>query len=448
MGVKIVNELPTRTLAKREVALGASSLAILATLLLFRGGAFAYYNRVWGEDGPIYYFQQAHHGFGSALMTPYAGYLQFLPRILEYVASVFSVGEYALISATLGAILAGVVAGLVVYLLVKYTELKFVFVLIVAIYIVLNPAAYTEVSGNIVNTNWFILIVPFLACSFQLRGKFDKAVFPLLCLLVTLSSPLAIFALIPWLFRTIGSRIFSIGLSQVAILIGTAIQGYVAIGQKISQVSSTSHWFAVFHGLLLYTNRVVTVAFFGARFGAYLEIWTHGAFGIFMFLAVLWVFIRISIGKREGLRFLPASLFVSSIALFIFEASFRGILGLMNPGAAGWWNMTVLNQNGARYYVVPIDLLVIAVLTLYTQIRCDEKEHYRMLSKAFLVTMCVMTAWSIPTSFNLPTTYVANWSHEVKVFRAKCASLASDTMVNVPIEPPGWVMSVSCSQLV
>jgi hypothetical protein len=62
---------------------------LLVLVLLFLRAPDAFINpQFWAEDGPIFWQQQATHGW-RALFDPYAGYLLLAPRLVALVASFF-----------------------------------------------------------------------------------------------------------------------------------------------------------------------------------------------------------------------------------------------------------------------------------------------------------------------------------------------------------------------
>ena len=77
-------EAPQRRLRRRTLLclLGFPAAALCAAVLVwFRLPPMAH-DTVWAEDGRLFLFGAEQHGLFGATFVPYAGYLQFVPRLI------------------------------------------------------------------------------------------------------------------------------------------------------------------------------------------------------------------------------------------------------------------------------------------------------------------------------------------------------------------------------
>src|SRR5580704_1856824 len=207
------------------------TIAVLFVLLYLRRPDALWNAQFWAEDGEIFYRDQLVNGFWQAVRTPYAGYLDFVPRAVAALASLLPAIWAPLCCNLMALMLAAICCGLFVlpvyrYLLPSDLERFVVCVLAVAV-----PYC-DEVSGNITMVQWYLAIGAFLI-TFQKydagQPKLSLAIpIAIAALLITCSCPLSIL-LLPILFWKLlrcrsteriwlGAMLVGIGL-QIAVLL-------------------------------------------------------------------------------------------------------------------------------------------------------------------------------------------------------------------------------------
>lgn len=141
----------------RKTALVAAGLTLgFAILALLRLPPHVW-GVVWAEDGRIFLEQRLDLGAIGSIFYPYAGYLQFMPRIITDIAVAVAPLEYfAQLVTVLVCLVSGGIAALVFFLsrdLVSSVVLR----LVIASVTVLLGSLRIEILGNMANIHWLFL---------------------------------------------------------------------------------------------------------------------------------------------------------------------------------------------------------------------------------------------------------------------------------------------------
>jgi hypothetical protein len=119
-------------------------------------------SRVWAEDGTIFLSTAYRKPFVLALATPYAGYLQALPRSLAAFTTAFPLRDAALVLAASAAAVRVAVSLFVFRASSGHLRSTTVRAMLAAT-VVLLPVGGLEVLDNIANLHWFLTYAAFWA---------------------------------------------------------------------------------------------------------------------------------------------------------------------------------------------------------------------------------------------------------------------------------------------
>ncbi len=144
----------------RGAAVVAAAVIAMAGAQLVRQSGARTWNTVWAEDGTIYASEAYAHPALSTLLRGYAGYVQFVPRLIALgvrpLAVAWVAPYFAVVTAFVTALLA-----LFVYRSTKgwvespWLRASVMFMTAIA------PVIYFEVNANIANLGWPLLFASY-----------------------------------------------------------------------------------------------------------------------------------------------------------------------------------------------------------------------------------------------------------------------------------------------
>jgi hypothetical protein len=162
--------LPPRSRSRAAAIAAGATLAALAGawVLLERQAGHRPWNTIWAEDGGVFYPAALLHPVAS-LMQPYAGYLQLVPRLIADAVALLPLPAAAAGFAVAGALVASACAVFVCQASAGHIRTP-VLRWLLAAGVILLPSALTELSGNGVNTSWYLLFALFWAMLWRPRS--------------------------------------------------------------------------------------------------------------------------------------------------------------------------------------------------------------------------------------------------------------------------------------
>ena len=203
----------------------AFAIAVLATVYRQRGVPKV--QTVWAEDGPTFTACAYAQSFLSCVAEPYRGWIQLVPRVGAQIAvlappSVISV-SLTLVAATLTGLVAAIVASAV-----KDASGSWVAGLGAGASLVLVWQAAREISGNVTNLPWMLLVASIVVQVGWLAGHRLRVVDYGLIVATGLSSPFAPLLVVLAVLGLLLRREDAIALVALTAF-SAAIQAFVAL---------------------------------------------------------------------------------------------------------------------------------------------------------------------------------------------------------------------------
>jgi len=422
--------------SRGETAIVLLALAVLGIVLqLLRPGWTASLESLWAEDGPIFLQGALSQGFGDAVLTPYAGYLVLVPRLIGEGAVLVPLGDAAAAVSILSAAivtLSGIAVWFGARAHIRNPWLRGT----LACLTVLAPAAGLESVDSAAYVPWYMLFATFWLLLWRPRSTVAAVLAGLFILLTGLSSPGV------WFFAPLAAlRALAIrDRRDLAIVVGfaTGAVSQVPVLALNQEQAVTPSWTSDIW--IAYAQRVVDGALLGERLGG--EAWVH--FGRpFLFLLLLAALATLFVLARKSTatgRWLAAIAIPTSLLLFVVSAYQRAV------GSEIMWPLSVYHGAAGRYAIVPALLLVSAGLALLDGwLRSSSGPSHRL--PVWTAVAAVALLWvGIASSFNVrdePIRGTPQWDEALRGTAAECSRERLD-YVSVPTSPPGFGLPISC----
>src|SRR5450631_106687 len=162
-------------------------------------------SRVWAEDGAVFLSTAYRMPYHVALVTPYAGYLQVVPRSLATFTTVFAVRDAAWVLAASAAAARVAVSLFVFRASGGHLRSPCVRAMLAAA-VVLLPVGGLEVLDNIANLHWFFTFAAFWAVLWRPSRRWECALAGVVVIVAVGSDPLTALLLPLVVLRAISVR--------------------------------------------------------------------------------------------------------------------------------------------------------------------------------------------------------------------------------------------------
>jgi hypothetical protein len=422
--------------APRWLLIGALLVAAVLLQMLRIGWSISLHS-LWAEDGPIYFSGAVHSGFGGSLFDTYATYLVFMPRLIGEIGGLVPLQDApAAIS-----IASGIVVGLSGWIvweasagLLESPWLRGSLALLT----VLAPVGGLESILSGAYVPWFMLFATFWILLWRPRTALAAAGAGLFALLTGLSSPGVWFFIPVALLRTLAIRDRRDGLVLAGYWAGALVQIPVLLFNKEEAV--TPLWS---HDILTtYLQRVIDGAFLGLKLGG--KVWEHAGWtALVIIIAVLIIALVYGVMRTNLTARLLALLAIPISAVMFIVSVYQRALG-----EAMIWHPHSWSEGGGRYAIVPALLLfsVAAVMVDRRSRRAPNEARPRWLAWGLALLAVVVVAFSFrvadPEVRGAPP-WEASLDHSAEV----CETEPPEAETGVATSPPGWGLSVPCSEL-
>lgn len=375
----------------------------------------------WAEDGAVWYRQAYEFGW-KALLLPQNGYFQSIskltallslsvrltwaPLVFSAVAIAFKVLPVVLLNSSRGRAL------------VPDSRAR---LLLCTLYIG-HPYSW-EVFANVTNIHWHLALATLLVLCFDSwHGPWRKLLDISITALCGLSGTFALFLapIAVWYWRRTGSRR---SLLLAALLVAAALIQLVAIlntgveGRSAAPLGAT--W-----GMLprIFGGQIAAAGVLGDNWSwLFTTRWWQGGSWLPLLLSVLTmgVLVRAFLGSNHLLR-----------GLIVF-AGMVFIAALINPqisNTEAQWPLFARPEIGGRYVFIAIIALHASLLWMATKDECVACRWLAASTLALVVVVGIPTSWKVRPYQDL----------EFAAHAARFEAAPAGTVVEIPINPPGW----------
>jgi hypothetical protein len=365
---------------------------------------------IWAEDLWVYLPDALAHPW-SGVFTPYAGYLQLVPRLVGQFVSLLPLREAAAGFAVAGAGIAAACALFVYHASAGHVRSPLPRAVLGAS-VILLPVALIEIADNGVNTPWYLMFALFWGLLWRPRTRTAMAVAALAGFAAASSNILASVFVVLVAARVIALPRLSEHAVTAGWLAGCLLQVPFFVSGLLSPHSQTRI------GPLARPGQAVS--FYGhdvlvPAFGWHVALWLHAV-----------------AGRNGAMLIVGGILAAASVALFIFSErrvrlftvtalGFGFVLAVV-AATLTWWvsviRVTATWEPGARYTTIPIlgidSVAVVAVGAYFERAR---RPLLRVLAVLGLVAV-LGAGWA--TDFRYPTSRTTAWSATVSGWLRTC----------------------------
>ncbi len=397
-----------------------------AWVLLERQAGHRPWNTIWAEDGGIFYPGALRHPLAS-LMQPYAGYLQLVPRLIADTVALLPLRAAAAGFAVAGALLAAACAVFVCQASTGHIRTPALRWLLAA-GVILLPSALTELSGNAVNTPWYLLFALFWALLWRPRSGPGTGLAAAVAFAAASSNALAaVFAPL-----VLGRVIALPRAREHAVTLGWVAGGALQLVAVLRSAAPRQPGHAS-DGLSFYLHSVLVTAVAGRHFASLLAAQAGPVAGTLIPAAVATVvtgWAVITGGPR--VRLFAATALGLGLALVLTAAIARG---WGDPGPDR------LAVRGDRYAATPILLiysLTAVAVDAYLWRAGDHGLRIRQGLAVASLAALLGAVWAADFSYLSARSANPPWSQLVAGFRQRCAQQVSPTAWQ-RLPPMHWI---------
>jgi hypothetical protein len=425
------------TLGRGEGAVLVLALLALATILqLLRVGPSEALDSLWAEDSQIFLQGALSGSFWDTVLSPYAGYLVLVPRLIGEVGGLVPLRDAAAAVAIASGLVVALSGLAVWFASAGHIASPYLRGTLVAL-TVLAPVAGLESVASGSYVLWYMLFASFWLLLWRPATTWGAALGALFLLATGLSTPgLWFFAPLAAL-RALAARDRRDLLLLGAYAIGAGVQVPVIASNSEAAVEpawTSDIWIA-------YAQRVVDGAAFGERLGG--VAWAELGWA---FLAVLLVALAagLALGLRRSApasRYLAAVAIPTSLLMFVASAYQRAV------GAQMIWPDGTHFGTGGRYAIVPALLLVGVGLALIDRAPGQRSKPGRPPRAALAAIALLLVGLAI--SFDVRDTAARGappWNEALDSAAAACQAEGLSE-ARVPTSPPGFGVIVPCDRL-
>ncbi|MDQ0377469.1 glucosyltransferase [Amycolatopsis thermophila] len=344
-----------------RIATVAASLGwVLAAtwVQLMRRPGLRVYDVVWAEDGGVFLNQAMRHSLWHNVVTPHAGYLQVVAKLVVQPVAALPLSWAAAGLATGAALVVALISLLVWFRSGAVLRSTWARVLVTAI-VPLLPQAGFEVNAAVNDLHWYLAYAAFwvlLAPPRSVRGQAGAAAVVALAALSDPLTALVLPAAIVGIVRAQRRRIACI--APAVMVVALAVQGWVHLTRAAGYRASETVWGELpsIYGLRVLLSAVTGDRLLGPVYRSF-GLAPVAVAGVVVALAVAALLWR---AERVARQVVAVSL-VCSVAYLVVSVGLRG--------TGGFLDRAEFSLNGSRYAIVPLLLVWVAVAALLDRLR-------------------------------------------------------------------------------
>jgi hypothetical protein len=391
---------------------------------------------VWAEDGALFHEQWQTMGFWHTLFHPYAGYLQFVPRIATAIAGEFDVARFAILMTFMSCLTVGLVTA-VVFICSGYVTTSFVAQCLIAAATFTAAAAPEEVLGNMANVHWYMLVmVPWILLALP-RRWWSIALLSALALTAALTEIQVLYFLPLLIFRWRERKTWWV---YGALLVGLAAQAVATVaspraarGFPLVPVRDVE-WGYV-------TSVLGSVAIDAPDRIGQAVLSGHGWLLQLLVIPVVLVFGLVMWRGTWDERAAAFALAGGSLLVWcasVWRNSDPAFVGYDHLPDAVWIGFVPIR------YSVPAAMMVSALLALGIGVLARLAPGGRLGAAVLAIIVATTMAVGLRTHY-LGRANGPDWAAQVDAAKAECRAGAA--VVTIAIEPQGWTARVFCDRV-
>jgi hypothetical protein len=418
----------------RRAALLTALGVVGAVILLFRLDPSTW-NTLWAEDGTIF-VTGALRSDPHVILDPYAGYLHVIPRLEAFVAVLFPLDVVPTVVTVLAAVTAAATA-VAVFVFAEHRIASPWLRGAVWLGFVTMPLAASEVADSIANLHWYFMIAEFWALLIAARSRGVLVLQIVAVVAAVICDPLALLAAPVLLVRVIARGRRELPL-VVAFIASGALQLYGVMQAQLVGHQRTFDAGPISISKLIdfYAGQIATPTLFGVRLTDWLALHIPTTLaGISLSVVVVALVVA---GIRWPSR--RAAMIAFPLASLFFITTLLVLQG------GGLFQIPAFRFDvGARYYLIPVFLLMSALLIALDGVVDGPARWRRVLAVLCLVWVGVLGV--LDYRVFEPRSGGPSWDGELRRAETVCAGPTSSSVV-VPITPsfmPG--VSIDCDRL-
>ncbi|WP_158847733.1 hypothetical protein [Saccharothrix deserti] len=419
------SRLPRRRLVSAYVG---AFLAAMAFQLLIPAGR-SRLDHLWAEDGGRFLYDAITQPLTTNLITPYAGYLHTIPRLVAELASVLPLGWAPVVFAVSAAMVRTLVALLV--FAASGAHLRSMPVRLAhASLVVLLPVGNTEPLDNVTNLHWFLLYGALWALLWRSAPRVPVVIF---VVLAALTSSLA-FVLVPVaLVRLALPRVRAV---PVAFLVGLALHGLAMARTQRAPYSDDR--FEPLQVVLAALLRVPLAGFTGSeQVQRFYPAFGHVPLLVALLLAGVPILAALRWGNLSGRLLVVFSVGCAAVVITASLAcNWINVLAVQFPGVV---------MRAQRYSVLPCLLLFTAMAVGLDVL--PRRRWARSAVWAGRIVIAAILLVSIVQHVRVGGGVLTGVSWDQTVVQAHEQCAAGEPYGRFILEPAGWLIDVPCGYL-
>ena len=404
-----------------------------ATLILLRQPGIPAVDTIWAEDGEIFLTDALLASPLRTLAAPYAGYLNLLPRLMAGVVSLFPIAWASTLLAVAGAL---AVSALSAYVFVASRELLVTRLArsLLAVMVLLLPAAGWESLNNVTNLQWSLL----LPCLVALLAPTSAGVVAsgVVGFVAASSSPITLVLLPIAVHRFLRPPSGNARIVAIAYLVGALLQIAVSAITAENPLGVSTDPLALpwMYGLRVAGSVVA---------GDWILPWAWSTLGFWSgFVALGIAVVIVAVGSAATRSLAPLAVAGLSFVLFAVPVVVRGT-SLLAP-LPGNMNLAV----GSKWVVGPSLVLLMGILLgIDPNLHREAMGRWRIPSLALALGLTAMLGVSAVAGFRVPNERVhgPRWSEGIRSAARACGPDEEVTLV--PVAPSGWSAAIPCRRI-
>ncbi|GIT81026.1 hypothetical protein LLS1_26950 [Leifsonia sp. LS1] len=417
----------------------ALGLFLVGAAICFARIPAAARNVLWAEDASVFVTDATKNDFFATLLTPYNGYLHFVPRVVAGLLTPTVPLDVLPLAITAAACVITAACATLIFVALR-SRIPSTFVRVsVWLAVVAMPIGSVETNGNIANAHWYLLGALFAVLVTRWTSTGWAILAAAVAFFTVASDPLALvfipLVLLHLIDRRTGLRRLII---PAAFLVGAAMQLVVIASGASLGIKAASPSVAGLARALFWR---VYVAQYTGEAGSLWAFATFGTAALIVGAVVALLVVVVSIVWGRQLGGLSVISFAAAAAFFLAAVSIR-----WSPAydPAIW-----LRWDAARYSVVPLTLMAIS-LGAALQTLMDRKRVAGIVGTSVVVVglIClVLPSWSMDA--RIPSPQAGPWRVSLERAVERCDVPGSDDQfVRIGGVPSaGFSVRLTCEDL-